>query len=102
LPNGIEKINDHTFGYCRGLTHIVLPDTITSIGECVFLHCESLKYIHLPSELKTVGENSFSGCQNLERIEIAESNPFYKIINGNLYTKDGKRLVLSLNKKVDN
>jgi hypothetical protein len=42
IPNGILKINDHAFAFCKSLSNITIPDSVTSIGEDAFLGCKSL------------------------------------------------------------
>ena len=41
----------------------------------------------LPDELQSVSSNSFAGCPNLKALKIADSNPNYATLDGNLYRK---------------
>ena len=52
-----------------------------------------LKSITLPTNLENCGKRSFIGCPTLEQIDISEKNHKYKSDQGNLYSKDGKKLI---------
>ena len=45
IPNGITKIENHTFNKCRSLKTIIIPDSVTEIGNFAFEGCESLNTI---------------------------------------------------------
>jgi len=42
IPDGIEKIAEHAFNNCRGLTSITIPSSVTSIGTNAFAGCSGL------------------------------------------------------------
>ena len=48
-------------------------------------------YNNLP--VKEIDPDAFVDCANLTAFLVDESNPYFKAIDGNLYTKDGKTLV---------
>jgi len=66
---------------------------LTSIGEFAFYGCESLKSIKVPAGVSSIGESAFSSCFALNNIEVASANTHYKVIDGNLYSNDGKLLM---------
>ena len=95
-------INNYTeyevSGYTGTSTEVIIPTfyqnkPVTSIEERAFMGCDSLKSIVLPSSVTSIGELPFAVCTSLESIDVAEDNPNYKDIDGNLYTKDGKVLL---------
>ncbi|MDR3216080.1 MAG: leucine-rich repeat protein, partial [Clostridiaceae bacterium] len=55
--------------------------------------CPSLSEITIPASLEDI-DAILVYCDNLERINVASENPKYKDIDGVLFRKDGKRLVL--------
>ncbi len=64
---------------------IAIPDSMTSItADCEF---DEHGY--------SVGPFLFVGCRNLTSIEVSENNSKYKSIDGNVYSKDGKTLLLA-------
>lgn len=116
IPYGIISIGDNAFAKCQQLSSITLPDSIISIGSQAFAYCYSLQNIRIPNNLTVINNNLFeyceslksitigdsvselpttlfNGCDSLANISVSENNPFYKSINGNIYTKDGKILV---------
>ena len=113
IPDSVTSIGDDAFSYCESLASIVIPDSVTSIGEYTFLRCYSLANIEIPDSVTSIGNSAFSvcssltsivipefvtsignqtfmGCTSLINIEVDENNAYYRSIDGNLYTKDGK------------
>ncbi len=116
VPDIIKKIGNKAFAYCDKLTRVVLPESIISIGECAFESCSKLTAVNLPESLTSIGKNAFSFCKSLTDINLPSSvssigggafshcsklrtikleatNKYFKIIDGCLYTKDGKTLL---------
>ncbi len=78
------------------ITKVVLPDNVKGIGKVLFAGCTNLKEVVLPENLTDFSfyTESFSDCGKLEKITISEKNEYYKSIDGVLYSKDGKKLIL--------
>ena len=72
IENGVEKIGDYAFYYCRELTDITIPDSVTSIGNCVFYSCSRLTSIEIPNSVTSIGNSAFYNCRSLTSIEIPE------------------------------
>ena len=117
LPEGMEKIDSLAFADFFSLESITIQNSVKTIGECAFKNCEHLKSIRLPEgikrierctfdccyELKSVfipenmdfiAEDCFDNCYNLERIEVAPSNREFCSVDGVLYSKDKKTLIV--------
>ena len=94
IPNSVTSIGEEAFSDCDSLTNIVIPDSVTSIGESAFSICMSLRSVILPDSVTSIGDYAFGGCDSLTSIEVSENNRYYKSIGGNLYSKDGKTLIL--------
>ncbi len=94
IPDSVTNIGYDAFSYCTSLISVTIPDSITSICGGAFSGCTSLTSIAIPySVTNNIGEDVFLGCTGLASITIDEKNPNYKSIDGNLYSKDGKRLI---------
>jgi len=83
-------------------TDIIIPPTDangnTVIG--IYTHAfynSNIKSIYIPSTVRYID----SLPNNLESIAVAEDNEYFKDIDGNLYTKDGKTLIVYAGAKKD-
>ena len=68
----IKLIGDSAFGWCSGLTKVVMPDSVEAIEHFAFGQCWKLKEVQLPDGLKTIGESAFVRDSVLETITIPE------------------------------
>ena len=104
MPEGLGYIGYAAFQCCYALRELKLPDSIWFIDNFAFNHNSGLvnKEIRLPDNLEYLGENihcpahMFYDCGTdgeFESFSISDSNKYYKVIDGILYTKDGKTLV---------
>ena len=122
IPDGVISIGDYAFYSCSKLESIIIPDSVTSFGTSSFGDCPSLKYneygniYHLGNnenpyiiiikakdssitsctvhkDTRASYSKSFSDCNKLKAINVEEGNEVYKSVDGNLYTKDGKKLI---------
>ena len=92
--NNVTSIGGGAFYQCKSLENIVIPEGVTGIDDYTFGVCSSLVSITFPASVTYIGENAFSWCTSLEEIIVDEDNEYYMSIDGNLYTKDGKTLLL--------
>jgi hypothetical protein len=74
---------------------LVLPTDgrATSIPANTFEDQISLTGIIVPESITTIGEGAFCNCDSLTSIEVSENHQYYKSMDGNLYSKDGKTLI---------
>ena len=84
-------------GTCRD-TYIVIPTEhnglpVTSIGDFAFSHCSALSVL-IPDSVTGIGNSAFSYCKALTSIVVDNDNTVYQSINGNLYSKGGKTLIV--------
>ena len=92
--NGICEIQDYSFYGCSSLKHINFNQSIDIIGHYSFGKCEKLENIILPTRLRKISSDAFSNCKNLKIIQIDIENENYSSIDGCLYTKDSKKLLI--------
>ena len=116
IPNSVLEIGDEAFGFCKGITELVIPDSVITIGAKAFFGCDSLSKISIGSSVRCIGDSAFGSCKSLDKItipasvvdlsntafskceklsciDVADDNPNYKSIDGNLYSQDGKVLI---------
>ena len=93
IHSSVTSIGDYAFSNCSNLQGITLPSSVMSIGNGAFSSCWNLQEINIPSSVTSIGDGAFWGCSNLQEINVAESNEFYRAIEGVLYTKDLKAII---------
>ncbi len=54
---------------------------------------EYLREVTIPASVTVIGDEALSECPCLTAIYVEDGNPGYKTQNGDLYTKDGTRLI---------
>ena len=93
IPSTVQKIGEYAF---RGtaITTISIPEGVAQIGKNAFEGCKSLAKISIPKSVTTIDKHAFNGCDALTEIHVDENNVVYCTIDGSLYTKDGKILIL--------
>lgn len=87
----LETIGEYAFSYCA-LSSVSIPESVTTIGDFAFENCE-FSNITIPKSVKELGVGVFGGCVNLSEISISSDNKYFRVIEGNLYSRDGKILV---------
>ena len=95
-----------SIGTCTD-TDIVIPETynglpVTRIDEWAFMGCRSVTSIFIPAFVRSIPTtHGFDGCQSLTSIEVDENNAYYESIDGNLYYKNDKTLIMYAKGKKD-
>ena len=93
IPLGVTRIENHAFSNCASLENVVLSDSVDYIDCAAFNNCTSLKKIIFGKGVRYLHPISvFSGCTSLTSFSVAEGNPYYTSIDGNLYNKDATAL----------
>ena len=112
--NGIRyALKDGQAIVCRQVRNIVtanillsisykeLTYDVTSIQSHAFYNCDTLISVRIPHSVTSIGYNAFNYCDSLTSITVDENSVYYKSVEGNLYSKDGKTLVQYAIGKVD-
>ncbi len=94
VREGTKAIADAVFMNSTALTSIVLPNSVESVGYQAFKGCSKLQSIQIGSGLKEIGSAAFAQLASLKSVTVSEQNAVYKSVNGTLYTKDGKTLIV--------
>lgn len=99
LEEGLKTIDTGLF-LGMGIETLHIPDSVTTIGDKAFRDCTALKEIYFGAGVSVIGAGAtgtvetFRGLSALRKIEVAAGNKNYKVVEGKLYTADGKTLVL--------
>ncbi len=129
ISNTVEEINANAFSK-TGLKEINIPSGVKRIGPNIFSECSKLTKVTMPGEFEFIakdGEEStpmrnvidkrdtnvdvvkFNSPLNVDVISgidtnnfvVAKNDPNYKVINGVIYSKDGRNLVRVPSKRTE-
>ena len=95
MPSGVKEIGIDAFDYCDSLTTVSLPNGLTEIKSSLFYHCDKLKTINIPASVKTIAHSFIDRSNNVTKLNVNSKNKTFCTINGNIYSKDKKTLVLA-------
>ena len=71
LPSSLKSIDQMAFQDCSGLTSLVLPPNLNSIGNWAFASCSGLTSLVLPSKGVSIGNYAFVGCTSLKSLTFS-------------------------------
>lgn len=94
IGGNIESIGDYAFSNCLALRGIILSDKVKTVGSYAFTGCELLQSITIGDGLASLSDNVFNYCSKLATINVSSENLTYSSIDGVLYSKDGKTLLM--------
>ena len=92
IGDRVTSIGYGAFTGCSYLSNVTIGKNVKNIGITAFALCNSLNEIVIPSSVTTL-EGAFYGCEGLSSIIVEQGNQNFTVIDGNLYTKDGKTLI---------
>ena len=102
IPNQVTFIGKYAFYLCTGLTLVTIGNSVTYIGDSAFQSCTALTSMTIPSSVTFIGNGIFYDCTRLNSIFVDSNNENYQSIDGVLYSKNGKTLILCPPKKLVN
>ena len=102
IPNTVTCVRPYAFVYCTSLQSIIIPDSINHFDDSLtFKDCVNLRSITIGSGLENndymcdgTDNSYFYGCSSIESITVSNNNRNYCSMNGVLYSKDKKKLLL--------
>ena len=95
IPSSVVYISEYAFACSENLKSVVFDDNckILKISDHAFEYSRALESIIIPSSVCEIGYHSFYHCESLENILVDENNQYFSSKDGNLYSKDGKKLI---------
>lgn len=96
IPKGVVSINSNAFVYVSTLKSVTLPSTLKELGS--FRSSAGLEYINIP--LGITDPEDINGGYMLPElatnltIDIPASHPTFKLVNGVVYDKNMKTLIV--------
>ncbi len=73
---------------------VTLPDTLMNIQTCAFAYCSHIKEICIPQKVENIQKLAFLKSNQLGNIIVDPHNPYYTSIDGILYDKEVKDLIV--------
>ena len=73
MPDSISDLYEGAFGWCNGLSEVVMGDNIRVIPFKLFEYDSDLKKIQLPADLREIHDLAFEGCTSLSEICVPNS-----------------------------
>ena len=98
IPEGVEKIGSSAFYNCENFSgSLILPKSLKEIGKGAFQGCKGFAgVLEIPENLTNIStESAFQNCTGITAIKVSEKNPAYASVEGVLYSKDKKQLLLA-------
>lgn len=100
VPSSVKTIYNGAFSQ-SSLSEVVVSEGVEEIRQLAFSGTWNLKLISLPSTLKILDDRALLDINGLAEINISEDNQYYVSVDGVLYTKDMKRILLYPAKRYD-
>lgn len=73
---------------------VVIGDGITGIYESFFQSMKWIEEVEIGAKVADIQKYAFLRCSSIRQISLSPANPYFKIVNGGLYSADGKTLYL--------
>ncbi len=97
LPKSVSAVGEYAFAYCSGIKGVTLPSRVASVGTAAFLDCGGIEVMNIPNSVENISGNPFGNCK--PEIKISPRHKHFKVIDNNLYSADGKRLISYIGKE---
>lgn len=91
IENGVKSIMDGAFAGEMYLESVTLPDSIEFIGDSAFADT-AITSVSLPKNLQSFNGTIFNS-QSFLSYHVSPENPYFKSVNGVVYSKDMTELV---------
>ncbi len=91
LPKSLRRIEEYALSSFAGAS-LHIPEGTEALSP-ICLWGSNAERLTLPSTLRELSGSSFRGMDSLRFIRMAEDNPFFKVVDDVVFTRDGATLV---------
>ncbi len=91
IEEGVKSIMEGAFAGEENLKYVTLPASLEFIGDSAFADT-AVKFVTLPKNLRDFNGTIFN-TQTITQYSVSPENPYYKAIDGVVYSKDLTKLV---------
>ena len=88
----IVQVETCAYNRSETLEHLVFPDSHTYIPDDCFTDLPNLRSVRFGKNLRFLSRYVFANCPKLKNFHIDKDNPYIKLHNGLILSKDGKKL----------
>ena len=99
LSDNIQEIQCEAFSF-TSITEMKFPERLSTIGAYAFRNCKNLRKITINKNMRSISSRAFFGCKNLNEIDTG-NNGWYRFEDGGLFTRDLKKLVMFVDRKIE-
>ena len=89
----VEWYNPPWETYNDSILNVVIEEGIKDVPGSILNHADKCVSVKIPASAEKIHPLAFDSMDSLKEIILDESNPNYKIVDGVLFSKDGKTLV---------
>ena len=89
----IEWYSPAWIEYNDQITSVRIEEGITEIPDSLLVYLDYAKKIYIPSTVDWIGTFAFDNSYGIEEFIVAEENPYFKSVDGIIFTEDGTTLV---------
>lgn len=93
VNHNISIIAQASFMGHSEIEQIILPESITQISKFAFAECHGIREITIGKNVCEISDDAFDGCSSLSAFYVDKENPFFKSVDGVIYSRDGKTLI---------
>lgn len=90
ISNNVKDIRNGAFSECENLTSAIIGDSVSIISDNAFEGCKKLYTLNIGKSVKNF--SAFTGCTGLKEVTISKDNPYMKVEDNSVLSKDGSKL----------
>ncbi len=94
IPDSVTALDTYAFCGCTSLTSFTLGSGVNDIPSGLVQDCSSLKTFHFTANIADISPLDTRGCSSMETVTVDPANPNYCSLDGVVFTKDLKRLII--------